>query len=160
MVPVKETQMQTLYRVLAFVVVGLVAVQAASHAWGSAGLVKYLSEGGTLDMDAMPPFTEVAGYVIHAMNGMYVIPAVAVILLTVAFISRNSVAIIWAAVVAVLVVLLVAFGLLGHETTAFAFLHGITAVVLAGAALVAALRVQLATGGHQSRTAQHAVQNR
>lgn len=77
MVPVKETQMQTLYRVLAFVVVGLVAVQAASHAWGSAGLVKYLSEGGTLDMDAMTPFTEVAGYVIHAMNGMYVIPAVA-----------------------------------------------------------------------------------
>ncbi|MGI5952425.1 MAG: hypothetical protein ACOX61_11365 [Brooklawnia sp.] len=152
--------MQTLYRVLAFVVVGLVAVQAASHAWGSAGLVKYLSEGGTLDMDAMTPFTEVAGYVIHAMNGMYVIPAVAVILLTVAFISRNSVAIIWAAVVAVLVVLLVAFGLLGHETTAFAFLHGITAVALAGAALVAALRVQLATGGHQSRTAQHAVQNR
>ena len=43
--------MHMAYKVLAFLIVGLVAVQAAAHAWASSGLVKYLAQGGTIDFE-------------------------------------------------------------------------------------------------------------
>lgn len=48
--------MRAAFRILAYVICGLVALQAAMHAWASAGLAKYIGGGGTLDMnsDALP----------------------------------------------------------------------------------------------------------
>lgn len=135
--------MHMAYKVLAFLVVGLVAVQAAAHAWASSGLVKYLAQGGTIDFESTeaPPVPEFLGLMIHGMNGMFVIPIVAIVLLIVALVTKSSRAIIWAGVVVGLVALQVTLGLLGHETTALAFLHGLNAIVLAGTALATGLLV-------------------
>ena len=135
--------MHMAYKVLAFLIVGLVAVQAAAHAWASSGLVKYLAQGGTIDFESTeaPPVPEFLGLMIHGMNGMFVIPIVAIVLLVVALVTKSSRAIIWAGVVVGLVALQVTLGLLGHETTALAFLHGLNAIVLAGTALATGLLV-------------------
>lgn len=135
--------MRMAYKVLAFLIVGLVAVQAAAHAWASSGLVKYLIQGGTIDFESTeaPPVPEFLGLMIHGMNGLYVIPAVAITLLIVALLTRSTRAIIWAGVIVGLVALQITLGLLGHETTALALLHGLNAIVLAGAALAAGLLV-------------------
>ena len=135
--------MHMAYKVLAFLIVGLVAVQAAAHAWASSGLVKYLAQGGTIDFESTeaPPVPEFLGVMIHGLNGMVVIPIVAIVLLIVALVTKSSRAIIWAGVVVGLVALQVTLGLLGHETTALAFLHGLNAIVLAGTALATGLLV-------------------
>ena len=135
--------MHMAYKVLAFLIVGLVAVQAAAHAWASSGLVKYLAQGGTIEFESTeaPPVPEFLGLMIHGMNGMFVIPIVAIVLLIVALVTKSSRAIIWAGVVVGLVALQVTLGLLGHETTALAFLHGLNAIVLAGTALATGLLV-------------------
>lgn len=44
--------MSTVYRSLALLICALVALQAAAHAWASAGLVNFLAAGGTLDMNS------------------------------------------------------------------------------------------------------------
>ncbi|MDI9629558.1 MAG: hypothetical protein QM286_13635 [Acidobacteriota bacterium] len=140
--------MHAAYKVLAFLIVALVAVQAAAHAWASSGLVKYLAQGGTIDFESTeaPPVPEFLGLMIHGMNGMFVIPAVAIGLLILALLTKSSHAIIWAGAVGGLVALQVTFGLLGHETSAFALLHGLNAIVLAGTALAAGILAFRTTG--------------
>lgn len=134
--------MRNAYKYLAFLVCGLVMLQAASHAWASSGLVKYLTEGGTIDLEsgAPPPFPEAMGIMIHAMNGMLVIPLVALVLLGVAFAAKLPGGVMWAGVVLALVVLQVVLGFMGHALSAMAFLHGVNALLLFGAALVAGRR--------------------
>lgn len=136
--------MRTAYKALAYLVCALVALQAASHAWVSAGLGQYVAQGGTLDFssEGLPPFPEALGFAIHGMTGMYVIPIVAVLLLVVAFASRLPGAVSRAGIVLVLVVLQVVFGLFGHSLTALAFLHGLNALLLFAAAYVAARGVR------------------
>ena len=83
--------MRITYRILSFAICALVALQAASHAWASAGLGLYIAEGGVVDASAQegpPPFPEVMGFMIHGMNGMFVIPALALILLIVSFFAK------------------------------------------------------------------------
>ncbi|MFP5416409.1 MAG: hypothetical protein ACLGHZ_05970 [Actinomycetes bacterium] len=136
--------MRTAYRVLAYVICGLVAIQAASHAWASAGFIAFLAEGGSIDMSGAsgpPPFPEFMGVIIHGMNGMYVIPLVALALLGVAFAAKIPGGAVRAGIVLGLVVLQVALGLLGHSMTALTFLHGLNALVLFAAALIAGLMV-------------------
>lgn len=131
--------MRTVFRTLGFVIVGLVALQAASHAWASAGLGVYVVNGGVVDASllesATPPFPEVLGFMIHGLNGMFVIPAVALALLVVSFFVRAPGVVAWAALTLGLVALQVTLGILGHGITALGFLHGVNALVLASAAL-------------------------
>lgn len=135
--------MRNAYKYLAFLVCGLVMLQAASHAWVSSGISKYLAEGGTIDFqsDELPNFPEAVGFMIHGMNGMIVIPVVALGLLVVGFLAKIPGGVLWAAVVVGLVALQVTLGFLGHSMTAMAFLHGVNALLLFGAALIAGLRV-------------------
>lgn len=136
--------MRPAYQALAYLICALVALQAASHAWVSAGLGQYIAQGGTLDFsaDGPPPFPEALGFAIHGMNGMYVIPIVAVLLLGVGFVAKLPGAVSRAAIVLGLVALQVTFGLFGHSLTTFAFLHGVNALLLFGAAFVAARSVR------------------
>ncbi len=134
--------MRTTYRVLAYIICGLVGLQAASHAWSSAGVALFLAGGGTVDFasEGPPPFPEALGFMIHGMNGMYAIPIVALALLVVSFLAKLPGGVLRAAIVLVLVVLQVTLGLLGHELTALAFLHGLNALALFGVALWAGMR--------------------
>jgi hypothetical protein len=131
------------YRILATTIAGLVAVQAAAHAWASAGLGAYLMGGAVIDKSMMedtggpPPFPEVLGIIVHGLNGGIVIPAIALALLVVSFFTRVPGSIRWAVVVVGLVALQMTLGYAGHGMPLLALFHGLNALVLFTAALTA-----------------------
>ncbi|HSO70547.1 MAG TPA: hypothetical protein VLQ67_13030 [Arachnia sp.] len=147
--------MITAYRVLAGTVAALVGVQAASHAWVSAGLGAYIMGGAVVDKSMMEdtggplPFPEAIGFMIHGLNGSLVIPAVALALLVVSFFTRASRAVMWAAIVLGLVALQVTLGYAAHGLAVLAIFHGLNALALFGAAVTAVGRVRrhVATSG-------------
>lgn len=140
------------YRLLAYAVALLVGVQAASHAWASAGIGRYVMEGGVVDKSLMentagpPPFPEVAGIIIHGMNGSMVIPAVALALLLVSFFTRVRGAAMRAAIVLGVVALQITLGFAAHGFAFLAIFHGLNALVVFTAAVLAARTVAPTSG--------------
>lgn len=142
--------MKRVYAVLAFVVCGLVAVQAAVAVWGESGMLLWVARGGVVDQAALeadgpPPFPEALGFMIHGMNGMMVIPVVAIALLVVSFFAKIPQGVPWAIAVVALVALQIALGILGHSLSIGGLAHGFNALVLFTAALLAGLRALRAT---------------
>jgi heme A synthase len=144
------------YRFLAYLICALVGVQAASHAWGSAGIGKYVADGGVIDKAAMAEggadFPEILGLVVHGMNGMMFIPFVTLVFVVVAALTKVPAAIRRAVVVAALVALQVTLGLFGHGITILALLHGFNALVLFACAFHAGLRAPQESGVSTSST--------
>lgn len=141
--------MRTAYKLLAYAIAAGVAVQAVVVVWAVAGLGKWIMNGGVADASLMEseatPFPEVAGFMIHGLNGMVVLPAIALALLVLSFFSRQRRAVVTAAAVFGLVVLQVALGVAGHAIPAVGGLHGLNALILFTAALYAARGVSLET---------------
>lgn len=142
--------MRTAYRILAYVIAAEVVVQAMAMVFGVAGLGKWVEDGGVFDKSLMEsegssPFPEVIGFAIHGMNGMMVIPALALILLVVSFFTPIPGSARWAALVLLLVVLQISLGLLGHAIPALGALHGFNALALFTAALYTARRAHPVT---------------
>jgi hypothetical protein len=132
--------MRIAYRVLAHLVAIGVAVQAAAMVYAIAGLGIWVDGGGVLDkaaMEADEPFPEVVGFAVHGINGMMVIPLIALLLLITSFFARVAGAVKWAVIVLVLVVVQVALGLFGHEVSGLGALHGLNALLLFASALQA-----------------------
>lgn len=141
------------FRVLAFLVAALVVVQASSMVWGIAGLISWVDEGNSFTSDLMEegaeaPFTEVAGFMIHGINGTMVIPIVALILLIVGLIAKFPGAKKYGAAVFLLVVLQVFLGIMGYEASIAGALHGINALVLFGTAVMAGIKAKDVHAGH------------
>ncbi|HEY6810942.1 MAG TPA: hypothetical protein VIZ70_07425 [Propionibacteriaceae bacterium] len=154
--------MRTAYKVLAYLVAAEVAVQAMVMAWFIAGLIKWVLNGGVLDMsieiEGTPPFPEIFGILVHGINGFFVIPALALLLLIVSFFTKVRGAIKWAAIVLVLVAVQALLGSFGHAFTLGAALHGLNALALFGVALYAGRRLRAAAAAvavdqPQTRTA-------
>ncbi|MDN5805113.1 MAG: hypothetical protein L0H26_11105 [Microlunatus sp.] len=141
--------MRMVYKVLAYVVAGLVMVQAAAIAFAQFGLMAWIEQGGTLDAAAMQSddvsFTGVAGYMIHGMFGEMVIPIVVLLLLISSFFARTTGAVKWALIVVVTTAVQVTLGLLADGAPALGILHGAVALVLFGSAIMAGMRAK-ATG--------------
>jgi hypothetical protein len=137
--------MRNAYRILAYIIAIEVVIQAMVIVYAVAGLGKWVDDGGVLDKSVMEsdatPFPEVAGFAIHGINGMMVIPALALILLIVSFFVKAPGAVKMAVIVLVLVALQIALGLLGHGAPLLGALHGINAFLIVGAALTAAKRI-------------------
>lgn len=131
--------MKSAYKVMAYIVAALVVVQSASMVFASAGIGIYIEEGGVLDAAAMESddlsFTGVAGFMVHGINGMMVIPLLSIALLVVSFFAKTPGAVRNAGIILGLVVLQVALGLFGHENAYVGMLHGVNALVLFAAAL-------------------------
>jgi hypothetical protein len=140
--------MRTAYKVLAYLVAAEVAIQAMAVVWAIAGLGKWVDGGGVLDKAVMEsegtPFPEVVGFIVHGINGTFVIPGIALLLLIISFFTKTRGAIKWAVIVFVLVVVQGQLGFLGHEIPAVGLLHGLTALVLFGSALYAGRRMRTA----------------
>ena len=136
--------MITTYRILAYTIAVLVGVQAASHAWASAGIGLFIANGGVVDKSMMEdtggplPFPEVVGIIVHGINGGMIIPAVALTLLVVSFFARVKGAVRWAVIVLVVVAIQITLGYEGHGLPLLALFHGLNALVLFGCAIVAA----------------------
>jgi hypothetical protein len=143
--------MTKVFRVLAFLVAGLVVVQAAVMVWGIAGLGIWIAkDGGELTSQVFDdafeggdsPFPEFLGLMLHGMIGMTVIPLIALITLIVGLLAKFPGAKKFAVAVFLLVILQVALGWFGHENAIFGMLHGINALVLFGAAVMAGMRAK------------------
>jgi hypothetical protein len=151
--------MRTAYKVLAYLVAAEVAVQAMAMVWGIAGLGKWVDGGGVFDKAVIesqgtPPFPEVVGILVHGINGMFVIPALALLLLIVSFFTKVRGAIKWAVIVFVLVVVQGQLGELGHDFPLAGAVHGLNAMALFGVASYAGrrLRAAAAVGVEQPET--------
>ena len=141
--------MRTAYKVLAYLVAAEVAVQAMVIVWGIAGLGKWVDGGGVFDKaviesEGTPPFPEVVGIIAHGINGFFVIPGIALLLLIASFFTRVRGAIKWAVIVFVLVILQGQLGGLGHDFPLAGALHGLNALALFGAAIYTGRRLRAA----------------
>ncbi len=147
--------MRSVYKVLAFVIAAEVALQAMAMVFAIAGMYRWVNDGGVLDKAAMengePPFAEGIGFLIHAMNGMMVIPALALILLIVSFFAKVPGGVKWAGAVFLLVALQVTLGILGHSIPALGGLHGLNALLLFSAAVYTGLRSRKLGTGDESQ---------
>ncbi|RCG31705.1 hypothetical protein DQ384_09170 [Sphaerisporangium album] len=136
--------MKVLYKVLAYLIAAEVAVQAMAVVFADAGMGKWVEQGGVLDKAVMesdaPPFPEVVGLMVHGMNGIMVIPVVALLLLVSSFFTKIPGAVKAAGLVLLLVVLQVSLGILGHDIPGLGALHGLNALLLFSAAVYAARR--------------------
>lgn len=137
--------MKTVHKVLAYIIALEVIVQASMIAFAVAGIGVFISDGGTLDEAAFESifegeltFTGVLGMMVHGMNGMMVIPALALLLVITSFFAKTRGAIKFSLLVLGLVVLQVTLGLMGHSTPYAGLLHGANALILFTTALYTA----------------------
>lgn len=139
---VKGNVMRGAYRILANLIALLVVVQAAAIAYAVAGLGIWVEDGGVLDKAAMEadeaPFDEVVGFMVHGMNGMMLIPLIALVLLIVSFFAKVPGGIAAAGGLLALIVLQVVLGIYGSEVAISGLLHGINALIIFGGAIHAA----------------------
>ncbi|MFZ0160793.1 MAG: hypothetical protein WAL50_17320 [Kineosporiaceae bacterium] len=137
--------MRTVYKVVAYLVAAEVVVQAMAMVYAIAGLGKWVEGGGVFDKSLMEsdetPFPELVGFMVHGINGMMVIPALALFLLILSFFARIPGGVRWAGLVLLLVVVQATLGLVGHEIPAVGGLHGLNALLLFSSAVYAGRRV-------------------
>ena len=137
--------MRSVYRVLAYVIAAEVVIQAAAIAFAQFGLRKWIENGGTLNKATMEGDDSgvggVLGSAVHGVNGMMVMPLLAIVFLVVSFFAKVPGAAKWAGITFLLVALQVLLGILGHSVPALGALHGLTALALLGVAVMAGKRV-------------------
>jgi hypothetical protein len=139
--------MRKVYRVLAFTIAVLVVVQAAAITFAVFGLFAYIEGGGTIDAANSGPesdisFPGVVGFMIHGMFGTMVIPLIAILLLVSSFFAKTAGAVTWAVIVFATTAVQVGLGLFAHGIPHLGILHGIIALVLFGAAIMAGMRAR------------------
>lgn len=149
--------MKSVYRALAYLIALEVMIQAALMAFAIAGLGIWVDEGGVFDKanaEAMfegdLTFTGVAGMMFHGLNGMMVIPALALIFLIFSFFAKVPGGSKWAAFVLLAVVVQVTLGLSGHSNPYFGMLHGFNALILFSVAVMPGMRVSRVTRATES----------
>jgi hypothetical protein len=137
--------MRRVYRVLADLIAIGVAVQSMAMVWAIAGLFHWIDGGGTLDSrvlddwdDNPPDFQGAAGFAIHGITGMMIIPLIGLALLVVAFFAGVEHGVRWAGIAAVSILVQVAAGIWGEDAPWVGLVHGLNAFALFSVAIVAA----------------------
>jgi uncharacterized sodium:solute symporter family permease YidK len=127
--------MRNVYRVLAFVLAAEVVIQGMAIAYALAGLGKWIEDDGgvlnkqVLDSDS-PDFTGVGGFATHGINGMMLIPLIALLLLIVSFFAKVPGGVKRAGILIGLIILQVALGIFLHEVPYVAVLHVLNAFAI------------------------------
>lgn len=137
--------MRKTYRVLADILAIEVALQAMLMVFGIAGLFKWIDDGATLDKSVVdgwettpPTFEGAIGPFIHFMNGQFLIPLIGLLFLIVSFFAKVPRGVMFAVVMAVVIVVQVSAGLLAGSAPVLGLVHGLGAFVMFGVALTAA----------------------
>ena len=134
--------MKTVYRVLAYVIAALVAVQAAAIGYAVFAQLHWIEGGGTLDGAALESGAPGTGaFLFHALNGA-VFLLLALALLIVSFFAKIPQGVRWAVIVLVATVLQIALGTLSRLLAPIGAVHGAVALVLFGVAVMAAMRAR------------------
>jgi hypothetical protein len=127
--------MRTTFKVLAYILAAEVIVQAMAIAFGIAGLGKWVDDGhnatkALFDEKNKMAYGGKAGFALHGLNGMMVIPVLVLLLLIVSFFSKIPGASKRAGILLGLVVLQVVLGLAAGSTPAIVLLHVLNAFVI------------------------------
>jgi hypothetical protein len=134
--------MRNAYRIIAIIIAIEVVIQAMAMVFAISGLEIWVDDGNTFDKataeDDSVTFTGVAGFIIHGINGMILIPLLGLILLIVSFFAKVPGGVKWAAIVFGAIVLQVFLGIFGHESAYVGMLHGLNAFIVLGSAGMAA----------------------
>jgi heme A synthase len=131
--------MRTAYRILAFAIAALVAVQAAAIGYGVFAQLNWIENGGTVDSATNAPGD--GALIFHALDGGVVLLA-ALAMLIISFFAKIPQGVRWAVIVLVCTVVQIALGTLSHIVTASGAVHGAFALVLFGVSVMAAMRAR------------------
>ena len=133
--------MKTVYRVLAYAIAALVAVQAAAIGYAVFAQLHWIEGGGTLDEASIESAPGTGAYIFHAFNGATVLLA-ALALLIVSFFAKIPRGVRWAVIVLVCTIVQIALGTLSRLAAEIGAVHGAVALVLFGVAVMAAMRAR------------------
>ena len=101
--------MRATYRVLGYLIAIEVVIQAAAIAYANFGVSKFVEGGGTIDKALVESdelaFDEIVGFIVHGINGMNVIPLLAIIMLIVSFFAKVEKGVVMALLVVVVTAL-------------------------------------------------------
>jgi hypothetical protein len=125
--------MKKTYQVLARLISGLVVVQAAAIAYGAFAIDKVVDKAndhGNTITDASSKLDGGAGYGIHGLIGLIVIPVVALVLFGIAFGAHVPDGVKWAGFILLDVIVQVVLGIAAHGVAALGWLHGPNAILL------------------------------
>lgn len=139
--------MKKAYQVLARLISALVVVQAAAIAYGAFAIDKAIEKAkdhGDTIANASTKLDGGAGYGLHGLIGMLVIPVVAIALFIVAFMAHVPDGVKWAGFILLDVVVQVALGLAAHGVAALGWLHGPNALLLFALGIYTARRATAA----------------
>jgi heme A synthase len=133
--------MRTAYRVLAFAIAALVAVQAAAIGYAVFAQLSWIENGGTIDKASIESAPGTSAYIFHALDGGVVL-LLALALLVISFFAKIPQGVRWAVIVLVCTFVQIALGTLSHMLSAIGAVHGAVALVLFGVAVMAAMRAR------------------
>jgi heme A synthase len=131
--------MKTVYRVLAYAIAALVAVQAAAIGYAVFAQMSFIEGGGTLDSASIESAPGTGAYIFHALNAATILLA-ALALLIVSFFAKIPQGVRWAVIVLVCIIVQIALGTLSRLLAPIGAVHGAVALVLFGVAVMAAMR--------------------
>jgi hypothetical protein len=145
--------MRTVYRVLAYAIAALVAIQAAAIGYAVFAQLKWIENGGTLDKASVDTAPGTGALMFHALDGGIVLLA-AIALLVVSFFAKIPQGVRWSVIVLVSTIVQIALGTLSYLFTEIGAVHGAVALVLFGLAVMAAMRARtpVPVGGEPTRT--------
>ena len=134
--------MKSAYKYLALAIALDVMIQAAAIAYGASGLASYVDDGhrvakGTLEN---AHYIGVGGYALHSVNGMMVIPLLAIALLVVALVAKIPGGARSAGILLVLIVVQVGLGAAAGSVPVLGAVHGILALAVFGFATMIGVR--------------------
>ncbi|MCU1672396.1 MAG: hypothetical protein JWN77_509 [Frankiales bacterium] len=145
--------MKKAYSILAYLLAAEVVINGMAMAYAIAAVFRWVEEDGgvinkaLLDADS-PDFPGIGAFMLHGMNGMMVIPLLAVALLVVSFFAKVTGGTRRAAVLLGLVVLQVVLGLSAHGVSALAPLHVLNAFGIFVMAILTARSVATTSAAH------------
>lgn len=136
------------YRVLAYLIAAGVVLQAAAIAYAVFGMFEWVSAGGTLDKALIesenPQIGGIAGFNLHQLVGVNILPLLALLFLISSFVARIPGGIKWALLVFAATLAQGLLGISAHHSSAVGWLHGAMALIMFSCAVVSGIRVNRA----------------
>ena len=131
--------MKTVYRVLAFAIAAMVAIQAGAIGYAVFAQLHWIENGGTLDEASFESAPGFGAYIFHALNGATVL-LLALALLIISFFAKIPQGVRWAVIVLACTIVQIALGTASRLVSQIGAVHGAVALVLFGVAVMAAMR--------------------
>lgn len=143
--------MKATYRVLAYIIAGLVVLQAVWIALSSFTVIKAADAGKAITED-----TAGIGGALHYMGGMYAIPLVTIALLVVSFFARVKGGIKWALFILLAVAVQITLAFLSFGVPQIGALHGLNAFIIIALSVIAGTKAgrQMAAARTPAQTAE------